>query len=241
MSIKYSFIIPFYNSKKYLARAIKSIIKQKKLDIEIILVDDCSSDNSLEIANYFKKKYPFVKIIKNKTNLGVGISRNKALKKANGEFLIFLDSDDELFDNSLTKLSSVIKNKKKADLIVLKHKKTTFPQTNMKLIQDLNNLNYSPRLFIHYLLKSKLPFADCWFFCVKNDLVKKNNIMFPPSRFGESEFFVLQVLLKIKSFSCNKSFFYKKNDRLNSLNSSVDLNATKSVITNLIYLNNFFV
>ena len=53
-----------------------------------------------------------------------------------------------------------------------------------------------------------------------------------------ANFFVLQVLLKIKSFSCNKSFFYKKNDRLNSLNSSVDLNATKSVIINLIYLNN---
>ena len=58
------------------------------------------------------KKYPFIKIIKNKTNLGVGISRNKALKRASGEFLIFLDSDDELFDNSLTGLSRAIKKKK---------------------------------------------------------------------------------------------------------------------------------
>ena len=52
-----------------------------------------------------------------------------------------VDSDDELFDNSLTGLSRAIKNKKNADLIVLKHKKTTYPQTNIKLIQDLNNLN----------------------------------------------------------------------------------------------------
>ena len=61
-------------------------------------------------------------------------------------------------------------------MIVLKHQKSTYPKTNSKLINDLNLKNNTPVNFINYLNKTELPFADCWFICVKRDLLLKHQI-----------------------------------------------------------------
>lgn len=238
MLVKFSIITPFYNSSNFLKKSVLSIINQKRKDIEIILVDDNSKDKSEKEISILKKNNSYIKYLKNEKNLGVGLSRNKAIKKAKGQYVIFLDSDDQLYKNSINKIEQTIIKKNNPDIVILKHKKSTLPATNEKLIEDLKYKKKAKNL-VEYLLETKVPFADCWFFCVKNKILKDNKIFFPPTHFGESEFYVLQVLFFIKNFSVNEDFVYKKNDRAEGLNSSTGLKATNSVILNLIYKFNF--
>ncbi|WP_096019896.1 glycosyltransferase family 2 protein [Campylobacter lanienae] len=94
--VKVSIIIPVYNVEKYLRECLDSCINQTLQDIEIIIVDDCGSDNSMDIAQEYAKNDNRIKIIKNSHNQGTFASRNNAVLAANGEYLVFLDSDDFL-------------------------------------------------------------------------------------------------------------------------------------------------
>ena len=85
--------MPIFNDEEYLRESIDSILKQSLKDIEVICVNDGSTDGSLEILNEFSKKYDFIKVF-TKENEGSGIARNYALTKATGEFIAYLDSDD---------------------------------------------------------------------------------------------------------------------------------------------------
>ncbi|MET3633855.1 glycosyltransferase family 2 protein [Streptococcus sp. SGI.013] len=91
---KVSIIIPVYNTEDYLADCVKSLQKQSLQDIEIILVNDASTDRSLEIMTDFQKQDPRIKVISLNNNQGVGEARNQGLKIASGEFIAFVDSDD---------------------------------------------------------------------------------------------------------------------------------------------------
>ena len=93
---KISIIIPVYNVEKYISQCLESAINQSLKDIEIIIVDDCGSDKSMDIAKEYAKNDSRIKIIKNSQNQGPFTSRNNAVLAANGEYLVFLDSDDFL-------------------------------------------------------------------------------------------------------------------------------------------------
>ncbi len=95
-----SVIIPVYNVEKYLAKCIDSVLSQTFLDIEIILVDDGSSDKSPLICDEYSKKYPFISVI-HQENRGLGGARNTGIENAKGEYLFFLDSDDFISKNAL--------------------------------------------------------------------------------------------------------------------------------------------
>lgn len=97
MKVDISFILPIYNVESYLAEAIESILKQN-ISKEIILVDDGSTDNSLNIALSYAKKYSFVYVIHSQ-NKGVGAARNAGLRMAQGESVFFIDPDDTLDSN----------------------------------------------------------------------------------------------------------------------------------------------
>lgn len=105
MSIKTSIIITNYNYSSYIERSIKSCISQKfdKKKFEIIIVDDCSSDDSIKKIKQSKKRYSSfnIKLIKNKENLGVAASSNIGILKSRGEFVTRLDSDDYISRNFL--------------------------------------------------------------------------------------------------------------------------------------------
>ena len=91
---KVSIIVPVYNSGKYLKTCLDSLVNQTLKDIEIIAVDDCSTDNSLLILMDYAKKYHNIKVYHNRENLGQGASRNRGLDVARGEYIGFVDSDD---------------------------------------------------------------------------------------------------------------------------------------------------
>lgn len=98
---KVSVIIPFYNREEKLLRAIKSILRQTHKNLEIILVDDGSDKPYPKIQQLINANKSIIKLIKLKQNSGPSIARNTGIKKATGDYLAFLDSDDEFVENKL--------------------------------------------------------------------------------------------------------------------------------------------
>lgn len=88
-------IIPTYNNEDTISRAINSVIAQTFTEWQLIIVNDCSTDNTLNIVNEYVEKYPEkIKVISNKVNQGVGVSRLNGIKKTKTKYITFLDSDD---------------------------------------------------------------------------------------------------------------------------------------------------
>ena len=98
---KISVIIPVYNTERYLDKCLDSIVKQTLKNIEIIVVNDCSQDNSLEIIEDYKQKDDRIIVINNIKNLGLGGARNVGMQRATGDFISFVDSDDWIENNTL--------------------------------------------------------------------------------------------------------------------------------------------
>lgn len=92
-SIKVSVIIPVFNAEKYINRCIDSILNQSLKELEIILIDDQSKDNSTVICDQYAEKYDNIRVL-HKENGGPGLARREGLKLANGKFVAFVDSDD---------------------------------------------------------------------------------------------------------------------------------------------------
>lgn len=92
--MKISVIVPVYNVEFYLRRCLDSIINQTFKDLEIIIIDDCSNDNSNEIVNEYAAKDTRIVLIVNEKNIGQGLSRQKGINYAHGEYIAFVDSDD---------------------------------------------------------------------------------------------------------------------------------------------------
>lgn len=92
---KVSIIVPVYNVEEYLPECLESLVNQTLADIEIICVDDGSTDNSLDVLNQYSQKDIRIKVISQK-NAGVSIARNTGIENASGEYIMFVDSDDSL-------------------------------------------------------------------------------------------------------------------------------------------------
>lgn len=92
MSELVSIIMPSYNTGKFIAESIKSVLAQTYQDFELIIVDDCSTDDTEEVVKSFNDSR--IIFIKNETNSGAAVSRNRALREAKGKWIAFLDSDD---------------------------------------------------------------------------------------------------------------------------------------------------
>ncbi len=91
---KLSVIVPVYNSEEEIRDCLDSLVEQTEQDIEIIIIDDKSIDNSLEIVKSYGRKYPNIRIYQNEQNLGQGETRNRGIEIATGDYIAFLDSDD---------------------------------------------------------------------------------------------------------------------------------------------------
>lgn len=133
--IKVSVIVPVYNSEKYLIKCVESLINQTLDNIELIFINDGSTDESLRILNEYKKKYPLkINIITTRNN-GIGSARNTGLKQAKGRYIFFVDSDDYIELNTLELMyNASIKNN--ADLVICNMNKV-YEENETKEIIDI--------------------------------------------------------------------------------------------------------
>lgn len=116
MTPKVSVVLPVYNVEKYLERCINSIVEQTYTDIEIILVDDGSPDNSPEICDQYAQRDSRVKVL-HKPNGGLSDARNAGLEIALGEFIMFIDSDDYVEPHMIESLINIIRNEE-SDVVI---------------------------------------------------------------------------------------------------------------------------
>ena len=96
--VKVSVVIPVYNVEDYLRDCLDSIVNQTLKDIEIICINDGSTDNSLEILEHYKSKDERIKVI-SQENGGISAARNKGIDLASGDYISFIDSDDYIDNN----------------------------------------------------------------------------------------------------------------------------------------------
>lgn len=113
-----SVIVPVYNVEKYLRDCLESILKQSFKDFELIIVNDCSTDNSESIINEYEEKDPRVFCIKHTENKGLGAARNTGMRHANGKYVSFIDSDD-FISKDLYKYAINAFNDEKVKLVFL--------------------------------------------------------------------------------------------------------------------------
>jgi succinoglycan biosynthesis protein ExoO len=106
---KVSIVIPAYNASDYIAKAVESALEQTLSDIETIVVDDASTDNTVAIVEAFDD--PRLKLIRNEQNLGIQASRNRALMAASGKWVALLDADDWYAPNRLERLVEVAEDR----------------------------------------------------------------------------------------------------------------------------------
>ncbi|HEL2412007.1 TPA: glycosyltransferase family 2 protein [Streptococcus suis] len=114
---KVSIIIPVYNTEQYIGQCIESILKQTLSDVELILIDDCSTDQSLAILKNYADKDQRITLVESAVNTGVGEARNKGINLATGEYIAFVDSDDFVKEDMFEKLY-LQAIKEQADLVL---------------------------------------------------------------------------------------------------------------------------
>ncbi|MEE3349561.1 MAG: glycosyltransferase family A protein [Candidatus Gastranaerophilaceae bacterium] len=116
-----SVIMPVYNKEEYIEKCLDSAINQTYKNIEIICVNDCSTDKSLEILEKYAQKDSRIKIINNETRQRAGISRNIGIENSTGEYVFFLDSDDYIEKNCIESLTEYTQKYKNVDVVTLQY------------------------------------------------------------------------------------------------------------------------
>ena len=189
--IEVSVIIPFYNTEKYIGRCLKSLVRQKGVDAEFILIDDGSTDGSLEICERFASEDGRFKIIRSE-HRGVSHARNLGLDAAAGKYVAFVDSDDKLLKDALKSLFGMAEEtgcdcvKFNAKLVHgSKWMKDSF-QKHDELVE-----NFTPEDIFRF--KDCRPFV--WMHFIHRDLIE--DVRFKEAlAIGEDQEFVIRYMLK---------------------------------------------
>ena len=204
MTIRLSIIIPVYNSKKYLKECLNSICQQVRQDVEIILINDCSTDGSIKICKKFAKKYNFIRLINLKENGGVAYCRNIGIKIATGEYICFVDSDDKLSEGSINNVLYHIRIFYGKEIFVLRYidlrnEKVSDLNINKNYIFDLKP-NKENKSLVNYIKNFDKFRTRCWHFIVKKKFLHLNNIYFKNIEIQEDVTFVSELVCLAKSF-----------------------------------------
>lgn len=180
-----SIIVPIYNAEKYLKKCIDSLLEQTKKELEIILINDGSTDNSEEIIKEYKDKR--IKYFKNK-NQGIGKTRNFGIEKAEGKYIMFLDSDDYLDKTACEKMYNKVENEDLDVAICDFYKEYDNGNIEEVITPNFNtsSLKDNPDIITEYLS----PWAKIY----STEMIKKNNIKFVENLKYEDAPFVIEAL-----------------------------------------------
>ena len=213
-SPKISIVIPVYNTEKFIDTCLESCITQTMKDIEIIIVNDCTPDNAMSIAENFAKNDSRIKIINQEKNTRQGGARNNGVKHASGEYIWFVDSDDFVDVNACQILYDLVK---KDDLEILQFTSCDFCEKNGQrtfAINMLNNPWTKNKVLNPSNKKSGLggaPNVTPWSYLVKTSLVK--NIKFRESVYHEDVDFTLRLFSQCSRFETVSytGYYYRTN------------------------------
>lgn len=207
--IKISIIIPIYNTEKYLSECIESVLTQSLYNVEVICINDGSTDNSLSILKDYAEKDNRIVLI-NKENEGAGIARNVGIKEAKGNYIFFIDSDDCIAKNTLDVLFNIAEENN-LDLLQMKWLKH-FNTDRAIMIENnyveedntpiLSGIDFSLNNYSSSYAGGKL-----W----KRSFIIKNDIYFSTCRIGEDQIMTFNGFLYAKRFMIInfKNYYYR--------------------------------
>lgn len=173
--VKFSLIIPVYNVCDYLEECLDSVVNQMYDNYEVIVVNDGSTDDSLKIAKRYEKKYPKLIKVYDKKNGGLSDARNYGIKKASGEYLFFIDSDDCILPDSLKILDNKING---SDILVYNY--LTGLNIDNAIKVDTNNSNITSFKERYVVSKPCATNKVC-----RRELFLSNDIEFPVGLYYE--------------------------------------------------------
>lgn len=209
-----SIIVPSYNVEKYISLCLDSLVNQTKKEIEIIAIDDGSTDNTLNILNKYKKNYPNKIRVISQANHGLSITRNTGIKLSTGKYIAFVDGDDEIDLELFEKLW----NKTKEfpyDVIAF----------NVELIYPNKTVIANPGIkdnIEDFTLEEKKHFITNMYCMACNKLYKKSlfedeNLLFAPNIWFEDVLFIHNLIPNLTSLGYLNFSGYKYYQRENSI------------------------
>ena len=216
----FSIIIPIYNVEKYLNLCLDSVLAQEFADYEIILVDDGSTDNSPAICDEYAEKNTKIRVI-HKTNGGLSDARNFGIKEAQGDYLMFLDSDDFWNGrNVLSELHNIIVERN-PDIII--HELSSFYDLG-KIVprkfknKDIQNFSFDFKRDLKKLVDNDVYYATACNKIIRTSIVKKNEIEFPKGKVHEDVAWCANIIPYIRSYALySNPFYYYRKERQGSL------------------------
>lgn len=215
--MRISVIIPVYNKAPYLEKCLNSVINQTYKGLEILLINDGSTDNSLEICNNYCQKDDRIQLF-DQENRGVSAARNLGIEKAKGEWIYFLDADDYLELNAFEQLISEANLNSKVDVLhfgiraikdnIIQGEKCPSKKTLLNSLEGfLSSLELRP--------------VSCCLYLIKSKIVKDNNMLFDITQTtGEDKIFISEVFMRASSFLILDKIFYNQILSPNSLSRS---------------------
>jgi glycosyltransferase involved in cell wall biosynthesis len=222
----YSFIIPCYNVQDYIERSVDSIFSQTYENFEVILINDGSSDKTLEKLQSIKaKSKKSVTIIDHKDNLGVSYVRNRGIESANGDYIIFLDADDYVERDFLKVSNEILTRRSGVDIVSFAY---DYIDADGKIVKKYENMRYDGRFFEGYeflklFLSKKINIHLCSMI-FKKEFLRYNNLKFIDHiSYGEDHIFQIDALLRAKKVFYNSYILYHYVYRADSL---VNVDAT---------------
>ena len=247
---KISVIIPLYNAEDYIRITLLSLKNQTFQDFEVVIVNDCSTDNSLEVVKEIQEKNKIIgdkiRIIELERNGGISNTRNVGLSFANGEYVTFLDNDDMLIPQALETFIKIAEEWNAEVVHTHSHYQNPkdMPQGNKMTFRMASfehgnkvNLKSPPYLLTNDMSERMYNFSiygidwNVWGKLFRRDFLMKNSIQFPKIKLTEDLLFVFQTLLYAKKYVMIPDALYVYRYRLDStLHGERDKNFLRKVI-----------
>lgn len=217
---KFSIIIPVYNVEKYIIKCLDSVFNQTEKDFEVIVVNDGTKDNSIELIKHYN-----IKII-NQKNQGLSAARNRGVKEAKGEYLLFLDSDDYLENDTLKQISKSLENN--PDIVRFQIR---------EVYEDGKKMDYKEERFKNksgveaFKLITKYHFVEnAWCYAIKREYYNNYKFSFKVGTYHEDYGLIPLIILKANKVNSISYIGYNYVQRQGSIMNSNDYQKTRKKV-----------
>lgn len=208
--MKVSVLIPFYNVSSYIERSLISVLNQTYSEVECVLVDDGSSDDSYFKVLSIKENHSrgnIINLFRHDKNKGIAEARNTCISKATGDYILFLDSDDELPLHAVEEMTKIAETKKVdlviGDFSVINGNRSNFPSIQLLSTNEIYN-NYQA---INAFLQMKVTDMPC-VKLVRRKVLVDSNLFFFPGIVHEDTLWVFSLMKNIQSMAVTDALCY---------------------------------
>lgn len=225
--MKFSIIVPVYNVEQYLAECLDSLLSQTYEDYEIICINDASTDKSYDILLEYSDNNKCIKVLNNDSNQGQSYSRNRGIKEAVGEYVLFVDSDDMLCPDALSILNETIEENE-VEMVCYRY----LVKLEGKVAKEKNTVAYEEIVFdddiktgqrwFMEMAERSLFFVAPWTYLSKREFLLNNSLLFYEGIIHEDVLYMFQCILVVSKIKYIHKFIYINRARDNSTTSTMN-------------------